>query len=169
LNEGTARLLTNLILHTSGYGLKGIYSLEEYYAKDLQDYYDALTVGESHNYYQGRAEADITQWVAYFCNGMAEAFAKVRLKATEVSQSQEVAIDHNHLLRELDHRQKQVLELFRSSRFISTKEIATLLKINPRTALNCCHKWSEEKFIIQRGSNKARKHELAKKWLPLIM
>ena len=52
-NGRTARLLTNLILHKSGDGLKGICSLEEYYASKLQHYYDALTIGESHNYYFG--------------------------------------------------------------------------------------------------------------------
>ena len=41
-NGRTARLLTNLVLHKSGYDLKGIYSLEEYYATDLQNYYKAL-------------------------------------------------------------------------------------------------------------------------------
>ena len=36
-NGRTARLLTTLILHRSGYGLNGIYSLEEYYAQNLDD------------------------------------------------------------------------------------------------------------------------------------
>lgn len=71
-NGRTARLLTNLVLHKSGYGLKGIYSLEEYYATNLQAYYNALTVGEPHNYYIGREQADITGWIAYFCGGMAD-------------------------------------------------------------------------------------------------
>ena len=34
-NGRTARLLTTLILHLGGYGLKGLYSLEEYYARNL--------------------------------------------------------------------------------------------------------------------------------------
>src|SRR5262249_43525077 len=59
-NGRTARLLTTLILHLGSYGLKGLYSLEEYYARDLGAYYEALTIGPSHNYYEGRAKADIT-------------------------------------------------------------------------------------------------------------
>ena len=43
-NGRTARLLTNYILHHGGYGLKGIYSLEEYYAKNIHGYYNALVV-----------------------------------------------------------------------------------------------------------------------------
>ncbi len=41
-NGRTARLLTSFIMRKGGYGLKGIYSLEEYYAKDLTRYYDAF-------------------------------------------------------------------------------------------------------------------------------
>ena len=35
-NGRTARLLTTLILHLGGYDLKGLYSLEEYYAQKLR-------------------------------------------------------------------------------------------------------------------------------------
>jgi Fic family protein len=38
-NGRTARLLTTLILHLGGYDLKGLYSLEEYYARNLGAYY----------------------------------------------------------------------------------------------------------------------------------
>jgi len=36
-NGRTARLLTTLILHLNGYGLKGLYALEEYYAQNLSN------------------------------------------------------------------------------------------------------------------------------------
>ncbi len=166
-NGRTARLLTNLVLHKSGYGLKGIYSLEEYYATNLQNYYNSLTVGDSHNYYFGREQADITEWIMYFCEGMADAFANVRLKATEAAK--ETKIDQSVLLRELDQRQKQVLSLFARSKYITTREIADLLNIHPRTALNLCKKWLENDFIIQHGAaNKSRKYELVDKWLRLV-
>lgn len=76
-NGRTARLLATLILHLGGYDLKGLYSLEEYYARDLGSYYEAISVGSSHNYYEGRAQADITKWIEYFIEGMAVAFEKV--------------------------------------------------------------------------------------------
>lgn len=168
-NGRTARLLANLVLHRLGYGLKGIYSLEEYYARDLQSYYEALTIGPSHNYYMGRAEADITKWLVYFCAGMADAFATVRSK-TESEANQEKTPDQSHLLRELDERQKQVLALFQASRFVTTKDIAVLLKLHTRSALNLCHKWIDDGFIIQSGtSKKLRKYELADKWAMLVL
>lgn len=166
-NGRTARLLTNLVLHKSGYGLKGIYSLEEYYARNLQSYYQALTIGESHNYYFGRAKGDVTDWITYFCGGMADAFANIRVKASEAAKQTDA--DHTPLLRELDQRQKQVLPLFQRSKYITTREIAELLIIHPRTALNQCKKWVDAGFVIQHGdANKSRKYELADKWLELI-
>lgn len=168
-NGRTARLLTTLILHKSGYGLKGIYSLEDYYATNLQNYYDALTVGDSHNYYFGRADAEITKWVIYFCDGMLEAFAEVRRKVSEAIEKTGPESNQTLLLRELNQRQKQLLSLFRESQLITTKEIADLLKIHRRSALNLCTKWVEDGFLIQHGtSNKTRKYALAKKWILLL-
>jgi len=133
----------------------------------LQAYYNALTVGESHNYYFGREQADITGWIVYFCQGMADAFANVRLKADEAAKDKKT--DHSDLLRELDQRQKQVLSLFIKSKYITTRDIAERLNIHPRTALNLCKKWVDNHFIIQHGqANKSRKYELANQWLELI-
>ena len=84
-NGRTARLLTTLILHLGGYDLKRLYSLEEYYARNLGAYYEALAIGPSHNYYQGRAEADITKWLEYFCDGVAESFENVKKRAREAA------------------------------------------------------------------------------------
>jgi DNA-binding CsgD family transcriptional regulator len=98
---------------------------------------------------------------------MADAFANVRLKASEAAKGDKT--DHSALLRELDQRQKQVLSLFTKSKYITTREIATLLNIHPRTALNLCKKWVDNNFIIQHGdANKSRKYELADKWLELV-
>ena len=65
-NGKTVRLITTLVLHQGEYDLKGLYSLEEYYARDLVVYYEAISIGPSHNYYLGRAETDITKWIEYF-------------------------------------------------------------------------------------------------------
>lgn len=70
-NGRTARLLTDLLLQEGDYGLSGTYSLAEYYAYNLGGYYEALAIGPSHNYYEGRADADLTPWLEYFCRGMA--------------------------------------------------------------------------------------------------
>ena len=167
-NGRTARLLTNLILHRAGYGLKGIYSLEEYYAKNLHGYYDALTIGESHNYYFAREESDISKWINYFCAGMANAFASIRSTASKISDKT-LLTDQSSLLRELDQRQRKVLSLFMKDKFITTSEIAQLLGVHQRTTLNICNQWVSEGFLIKHGTaKKTQKYELSKQWIGLI-
>ncbi len=158
-NGRSARLLTTLILHKNGYDLKGIYSLEEYYAKDLKGYYNAITIGPSHNYYMGRAEADITKWVEYFILGMKEAFENVYNKA--VSQSSQK--DLLPILRELDLKQRKILELFEKQKTITSNDIAAFFNFAPRTARQLAQDWVEEGFLITiDSSKKARKYQLNK-------
>ncbi|SEF89835.1 Fic family protein [Bryocella elongata] len=166
-NGRTARLLTTLILHLGGYGLKGLYALEEYYARGLKDYYEALTIGPSHNYYMGRASADITRWVSYFIDGMAVSFQKVKEQAQ--AESTRGAIDQSRLLRTLDARQRKVLALFRDSREISAKEIGTLFGFQPRTAALLCQRWVESNFLIPTSmARKTRRYRLADQYEAMI-
>ncbi len=152
-NGRTARLLTTCIMHLGGYDLKGFYSLEEYYARDLHEYYRVLTVGPSHNYYMGRAEADITPWVDYFCAGAAGAFENVRKQAEK--EASVGAKDASPLLRQLDARQRKALGLFEQSDWIVSADVAQLFGIQPRTARDLCRKWCEAGFL--EAVNTARK------------
>lgn len=75
-NGRSARLLTRWILQNGGYDLQGLLCLEDYYAKDLNAYYAALTIENSNNYYDGLASRDATSWLTYFCKGMAHSSQK---------------------------------------------------------------------------------------------
>ncbi len=166
-NGRTARLLTTLILHQSGYGLKGIYSLEEYYAQNLTVYYEALAAGPSHNYYFGRAEADVTDFVSYFCRGMMEAFAAVRAQA--VHASRRGAQDYSLLLRKIDPRKRRLLDFFRRQGTATTDEIAAHLGLSPRTVADLCRNWLSEGFLsLQDASRKNRAYRLGPDYERLV-
>jgi len=166
-NGRTARLLTAYIMHLGGYGLKGFYSLEEYYSRNLAAYYQALTIGPSHNYYLGRAEADITAWLEYFCEGAAEAFEKVKQRTEEAAKQGKQ--DKSPLLRKLDARQRQALGLFQENERITSSDIAQLFNLKPRTASELCGRWSEEGFIIAlSAARKNRKYSLANMYQELL-
>ncbi len=158
-NGRTARLLTTLILHRGGFDLKGIYSLDEYYAKNLDAYYQAITVGPSHNYYEGRAEATITEWVTYFCLGMIESFEAVKRHAL-AAQAQGLP-DESEKLRDLSAQQRAALSLFKKKRRISSHDIQAHFNIQPSTARALCQRWVEENFlVITNPSRKARMYSL---------
>jgi|HubBroStandDraft_6_1064221.scaffolds.fasta_scaffold180519_1 Fic family protein len=158
-NGRTARLLTSLILHLGTYDLKGLYALEEYYARNLRAYYEALTIGPSHNYYVGRAEADITKWVAYFIEGMATSFEKVRDHA--LREAERGGKDQSKVLRDLDAKQRRALTLFQKSREITAKDIAELFGYQPRTATLLCQRWVEDCFLETTDpAKKSRRYKL---------
>jgi Fic family protein len=167
-NGRTARLLTTLILHLGGYDLKGLYALEEYYARNLGAYYEALTIGPSHNYYEGRAESDITQWVAYFCEGMADSFERVKRRAQEAADSG--AKDRAPALRRLDPRQRKALALFRDSNSINSRDIATLFGISQRAARNLLSAWVASGFLaIADPAKKSRKYGLTHEFREILL
>lgn len=162
-NGRTARLLTTLLLHKMGYGLKGIYSLEEYYAKNLMGYYEALNIGDNHNYYMGRAEADVTPFLEYFLSGMARSFGSVR-KEVEKSRNLPQA-DQTQKLRELRPMQRQLLSLFERSKEVSLQEMADHLGISSRAVYRNLTNWMDMGFIcIVNPSKKGRSYGLTSEW-----
>ena len=159
-NGRTARLLTTLILHLGGYDMKGLYSLEEYYAKNLLHYYRAISIGPSHNYYFGRAESDITGWIEYFIEGMAVAFEKV--VAQMVASNKKGGKDYSELLRTLDPKQRKALQLFKEYDVVTSKQIGELFGFKSRTSGALCKQWVENGFLrVVDPSNKARKYSIA--------
>lgn len=166
-NGRTARLLANFILHKAGYGLKGIYSLDEYHARNLEGYYAGLTVGPSHNYHLGRAEADVTGFLDYFCVGMADAFGAVRVQATEAAKRG--GKDRSDALRKLDPRQRRLLELFKKQETATAEEIAVHLRLSHRTVVGLCRGWLKSGFLeLHEPSRKRRSYQLGRAFQPLV-
>lgn len=167
-NGRTARLLATVILHKYGYGLRGIYSLEEYYAKDLQAYYAALAVGGNDDYYEGsRASADITGFLEYFIAGMADSFARVKSHAEKTAAAGKV--DQSNTLRSLTPQQRQALQLFFEHEQIAARNIADFFALSPRQARHLCSKWVESGFLlVANAAPKIRSYRLAPAYEALV-
>jgi Fic family protein len=161
-NGRTARLLTTLILRRAGYGLEGIYSLDEHYAQNLKAYYEALSIGH-HNYYEGRADADLTSFVAYFTEGMDSAFGNIRKAALKLAATQ--TTPKVNVLRELDPRQRRLLTLFNRQGSATSEEMAKHLKLSHRTVVALCRAWVASGFLeVQNPSRKARSYRVADRY-----
>ncbi len=154
-NGRTARLLTSFLLHAGGYGLKGLYSLEEYYANNLPAYYHAISIGPSHNYYEGREEADITPWVEYFCAGLVHSFERVKLHA---QRAQKKGLqDSSGQLSRLDVRQQKALQLFKKKDVITAHDVEKAFKVQPRTARAMCQQWVQNGFFVVLDPSKKKR------------
>ena len=159
-NGRTARLLATFILHRGGYGLSGFFSLEEHHASDLDAYYRSLAVHPHHNYYEGRAEADLTPWLEYFMTTLAEVFLSARDEALRLSAEGEPAEPDE--LRRLDHRARVVLSLFAHADEITSAQVADTLGLSPRMARVLLRDWVDEGWLaILDPSNRNRAYGLS--------
>jgi len=166
-NGRTARLCADFILHRGGYGLKGLLSLEEQHAQDLQRYYQALNVHSSYDYYEGRAEADLTSWLEYFVSTLAESFEIVLLETAKYMK--ERAQEEPEDLRRLDHRARAVLDLFAKKETITAPEVAEELGLSERMARNLLKDWVKDGWLeVSNPSRSARAYSLSAKYRQYI-
>ena len=159
-NGRTARALATLILYRHGYDLGRFYSLEEVYARDLPMYYAALQTHPHHNYYEGRADADLTGWLDYFLHSMAEIFRQV---AGEVqSYPSEPRTPEAPELQRLDRRARVVLGMFTNQGTLTTAEIARALGLSPRTVRDLLQNWVADGWLeLVDPSRRARRYRLS--------
>ena len=162
-NGRTARALATLLLYRHGYDLGRFYSLEEVYAQDLAAYYAALQTHPHHNYYEGRAAADLTGWVAYFTRSMALVFKQV---AEEVrAQAAQPDVPEPPELRRLDRRARVALGLFTRQATVTNAEVAQALGLSARTVRDLIAGWLEEGWLeVADPARKSRRYRLSAKY-----
>lgn len=162
-NGRTARLLATFILQKGNFGLNGMFSLEEYHAKEIEMYYDNLSTHPHHNYYEGRENADLTKWVMYFLKLIKDAF--IELKETVQFHTPSGTKKNQDNIKQLDRRAKEIYPLFESSYTITSLDISRVLKIKKRMAAYLAKDWVKKGFLVAVGeSNKTRAYKLASKF-----
>ncbi len=159
-NGRTARLLATFILHRGGYGLHGFLSLEEHHARDLAGYYRSLAVHPHHNYYEGRAGADLTPWLEYFVKTLSGVFEMVRQEALRWAR---VGLPTEPPeLRRLDRRARLALGLFAQADTITTSDVARALGLSDRMARNLLQEWVAEGWLLVNDpSKRGRRYALS--------
>lgn len=166
-NGRTARALATWILYRGGYDLGRFYALEEFYAQDLQGYYDALVTSPNHNYYFGRADADITPWLDYFLKGMAAVFDIVAREVREQTILPDKETEG--LLRKLDRRARIVLGLFSRQEEISANDVARVLGLSARQSREVLNEWQEAGWLeVSDAARKTRKYRLSAEYRRFI-
>jgi Fic family protein len=159
-NGRTARLLATFILHGGGYGLHGLFSLEELHSQDLEGYYRALATHPHHNYYEGREDADITPWLEYFIETTARVFRMAKDEALRCVR--EGIPPEPEELRRLNPRARAVLALFSKRELIKTTDVAEALRLSDRMARVLLNGWVEDGWLVVADpSKRGRSYELS--------
>jgi Fic family protein len=76
-NGRTARLLSTLCLYLTGYDLKKLFTLSEYYDRDRPAYYAAIQSVRQNDH-------DLTAWLEYFVEGLATQLREVQERGERV-------------------------------------------------------------------------------------
>ena len=159
-NGRTARLLSGYILDINGYGFNGIGSLEEYFAYDIDEYYEAIQMNLPPLYYSGRNDPPHPEiWFNYFLR-MVLLYSK---KVCELSEgASEERIEGS--LSYLKAREKELLlfllENYRSE--FTPIEVSKAFNVTNKTIINRLSVLSKNGFVVpQLANQRIRSYELS--------
>jgi Fic family protein len=159
-NGRTARLLATFILQKDDYGLNRFFSMEEHHARDLSGYYNSLAVHGHHNYYMGRADAELTPWIEYFVGLLARVFTQAKDEALRLA-GENTSLEPD-LLRRLDRRARVILALFSKKERITAQEAAATLGLSSRMVRVLLNRWTEDGLLtVADASNRGRSYNLS--------
>ncbi|HSK80272.1 MAG TPA: Fic family protein, partial [Thermoanaerobaculia bacterium] len=150
-----------------GYGLNGLFSLEEHHARDLAAYYNSLAIHPHHNYYEGRDTADLTPWLAYFVDTLAVVFTSTKDEA--LRSAAETPPMEPEALRRLDPRARTVLALFTRTERITAGDVANALGLSDRMARVLLSDWVRQGWLeVADPSRRSRSYGLSAIYRQLI-
>ena len=127
-NGRAARALATLILYQSGFDIKDFFTLDDYYNEDRQSYYSALKSVDSQ-------KIEITQWLEYFVEGVAEQMAGIKVKVQSFSRDRLLVKKIGQIW--LNERQWKFIEYLKEQKRAAIKDYASLIKeekVSERTA-----------------------------------
>ena len=145
-NGRTARLLSGYIMDLNGYGFNGIGSLEEYFAYDIDEYYETIQMGLPALYYSGRDNPPHPEiWINYFLR-------MVQLYSGKVCDLQlsTNAEDIEGSLSYLKGKEKELLLLLlkKYKREFTPIEVSKELKVTNKTIINRLSVLSKNGFVV---------------------
>lgn len=144
-NGRTARLLSGYVLDYFGYGFYGIGSLEEYFAYDTDEYYEAIQMGLPALYYDGRENPPHPEiWINYFLR-MMELYSGKVCEISKESEKDYLADSLSHL----NSREKDFLVFLLNNKIYDFKpiEVSKMLRVTNKTVINRCTKLATHGFI----------------------
>ena len=145
-NGRTARLMSGYILELNGYGFNGIGSLDEYYAYDINEYYNSLQMGLPALYYSGRDNPTHPEiWVGYFLR-MVELYSN---KVCEISQS----FNTDNIYEGLSHlnlKEKSLLAFLIENHYyeFTPIEISKKVAVTNKTIINRCTALAANGYVV---------------------
>ncbi len=145
-NGRTARLMSGYVLDLFGYGFKGIGSLEEYFAYDVDEYYQSLQMGLPILYYEGRENPPHPEiWINYFLH-MVELYSNRVCELSKGSNERELFVGLSYL----NAKEKEFLVFLVKNHLyeFAPIDVSKMLSVTNKTIINRCTKLANNGFVV---------------------
>ena len=151
-NGRTARALATMVLFSRGYDIKKFFSLEEYFDRNAKRYYETLQA-VSNQKAESLSDRNLTVWLEYLCEGLAEELARVKERVQKLSLDSRLKGRTGQIT--LSERQMKLVEYIETYGSISNKQWRGLLSdYSDDTILRDLKDLQRKKLIKKRGSTK---------------
>ena len=152
--------MSGYILDINGYGFNGIGSLEEYFAYDINEYYDSLQMGLPALYYSGRNNPPHPEiWINYFLR-MVLLYSKKVCELSESSSEEEISGSLSYL----KGKEKELLLFLikKHRREITPIEVSHEIGVTNKTVINRLSVLAKNGFVVPNMVNqRIRTYELS--------
>lgn len=146
-NGRTARSMATLSLFKEDYDIKKFFCLDEHYDRDLPRYYKALQSVEE-------AKGDMTGWLEYFSDGLAEELEIIKDKILKLSRDAALRKKIGQIM--LTDRQLKILSFIQDHGYINNKEWRRILsKFSDDTILRDLKGLIDAGLVRKKGRTKS--------------
>lgn len=151
-NGRVSRALSTFILFQQGYDIRKFFSLEEYFDNDATEYYSALQS-------VGKNEGDLTEWLAYFTQGLAIELSKIKDKIEKISVDVKLKERQGGTPILLSDRQLKIIEFIQKVGYLQNNGFKQLFPmVSEDTVLNELKYLIKHGLVKKTGSTKAAKY-----------
>jgi len=157
-NGRTARAFATLILFAEGYDIKKFFSLEDYFDKDAQRYYQSIM--EVDKQHRDLAKRDLTAWLEYFTQAMGVELTRIKEKVKRLSVDIKIKSRVGKQV-PLNERQIKLIEYLEEYGSITTPEGRKIVpKYSDDTLVRDFNYFVKKGIVKKQGKTKAARYVL---------
>ncbi len=159
-NGRSARAVSTLILMVEGYNIKGLFSLEEYFDRNANDYYTTLQKVSAQK--KNLIEKDLTVWIEFFSRALSIELGRIRQKVENLSSDIHLRQKLGGEQIPLTERQVKLIEYMRKFgglRMADAQELFPM--ISQDTIWRDLKKLASQKIVEKKGSTKGAYYTLS--------
>lgn len=157
-NGRVARALAVLVLYTEGYDIRRFFSIEEYYDRDAEQYYQALQSVQPEN-----GDYNLTPWLEYFTEGLAIELTRIREKIKNLSIDEQLKQKLGGRQIFLSDRQITIVEYLQKAGYLQNQQFKFVFPmVSEDTILRELKDLMEKRIIVKKGKTKGAKYLLTK-------